>query len=140
MKRSFPLTITNFIGYPLAVRLRQSCQILKSIIPILFLSGAKICHFGHLCKFCANFNSVFVRVCTEFAQDLHTYSRIIPKNPNLLVLCEHRKRGPKEPLNCLIFRKSDRRDSNPRPSAWEANALPTEPLSRDLQCKSTQIW
>ena len=27
---------------------------------------------------------------------------------------------------------SDRRDSNPRPSAWEANALPTEPLSRLL--------
>ncbi len=25
---------------------------------------------------------------------------------------------------------SDRRDSNPRPSAWEANALPTEPLSQ----------
>ena len=25
---------------------------------------------------------------------------------------------------------SGRRDSNPRPSAWEANALPTEPLPR----------
>lgn len=27
---------------------------------------------------------------------------------------------------------SDRRDSNPRPSAWEANALPTEPLSHNV--------
>ena len=26
---------------------------------------------------------------------------------------------------------SDRRDSNPRPSAWEANALPTELLSHE---------
>ena len=26
---------------------------------------------------------------------------------------------------------SDKRDSNPRPSAWEANALPTELLSRN---------
>ncbi len=25
---------------------------------------------------------------------------------------------------------SDKRDSNPRPSAWEANALPTELLSQ----------
>ena len=30
-------------------------------------------------------------------------------------------------LSCL----SGKRDSNPRPSAWEANALPTELLPRD---------
>ena len=29
---------------------------------------------------------------------------------------------------------SDKRDSNPRPSAWEANALPTELLSQ-IGCK-----
>ena len=33
-------------------------------------------------------------------------------------------------LNFLHF-LSDKRDSNPRPSAWEANALPTELLSLD---------
>ena len=32
-------------------------------------------------------------------------------------------------LNFLHFCRSDKRDSNPRPSAWEANALPTELLS-----------
>ena len=26
----------------------------------------------------------------------------------------------------LVFIESGKRDSNPRPSAWEANALPTE--------------
>ena len=52
----------------------------------------------------------------------------------------HKKEAIEKPLKHLIINKSDRRDSNPRPSAWEANALPTEPLSRDLQCKSTQIW
>ena len=30
--------------------------------------------------------------------------------------------------NCLIYCKSGKRDSNPRPLAWEANALPTELL------------
>ncbi len=30
-----------------------------------------------------------------------------------------------------IVEKSDKRDSNPRPSAWEANALPTELLSHE---------
>ena len=33
---------------------------------------------------------------------------------------------------CTLFFWSDRRDSNPRPSAWEANALPTEPLSHNV--------
>ena len=32
---------------------------------------------------------------------------------------------------------SDRRDSNPRPSAWEANALPTEPLSHFVRKDNT---
>ena len=30
----------------------------------------------------------------------------------------------------MMINLSGRRDSNPRPSAWEANALPTEPLPR----------
>ena len=34
----------------------------------------------------------------------------------------------------LLVSLSDRRGSNPRPSAWEANALPTEPLSHLLTC------
>lgn len=33
---------------------------------------------------------------------------------------------------CTLWFWSDRRDSNPRPSAWEANALPTEPLSHNV--------
>lgn len=42
--------------------------------------------------------------------------------------------------NCLIFFSwSGKRDSNPRPLAWEANALPTELLPRK-RCKySTNI-
>ncbi len=31
---------------------------------------------------------------------------------------------------CIGKTMSDKRDSNPRPSAWEANALPTELLSQ----------
>lgn len=34
---------------------------------------------------------------------------------------------------CTLWFWSDRRDSNPRPSAWEANALPTEPLSHNVE-------
>ena len=40
----------------------------------------------------------------------------------------------------LIYKdlyESDKRDSNPRPSAWEADALPTELLSR-LLCKDKE--
>ena len=38
---------------------------------------------------------------------------------------------------CLLFQvKSDKRDSNPRPSAWEADALPTELLSQNY----TQLY
>ena len=33
------------------------------------------------------------------------------------------------------FRKSGRRDSNPRPSAWKANALSTELLPHDCELK-----
>ena len=34
---------------------------------------------------------------------------------------------------------SDKRDSNPRPSAWEADALPTELLSHYLVLQSYKI-
>ena len=33
-------------------------------------------------------------------------------------------------------KRSGRRDSNPRPSAWEANALPTEPLPQSKRARS----
>ena len=37
-------------------------------------------------------------------------------------------------------KKSGIRDSNPRPSAWEANALPTE-LIPQIACKGTEnVW
>ena len=41
---------------------------------------------------------------------------------------------------CLIFRLSDKRGSNPRPSAWEANALPTELLSQNGGMDDVLIW
>jgi predicted nucleic acid-binding protein len=46
----------------------------------------------------------------------------------------HKRESP--PQRC--FRESERRGSNPRPSAWEADALPTELRSRctALTCKS----
>ena len=34
---------------------------------------------------------------------------------------------------------SGKRDSNPRPLAWEANALPTELLPHVCECKCTKI-
>ena len=40
-------------------------------------------------------------------------------------------------LNKIVFSLlSGKRDSNPRPSAWEANALPTEllPQIKSLEC------
>lgn len=42
------------------------------------------------------------------------------------------KKGVTLYCNSLIFQLSDKRDSNSRPSAWEANALPTELLSHFL--------
>ena len=36
-------------------------------------------------------------------------------------------------LYMWLILRSDKRDSNPRPSAWEANALPTELLSPVLR-------
>ena len=47
----------------------------------------------------------------------------------LLIYIKDKKRGIKKTCNVCMSKKSDRRDSNPRPSAWEADALPTEPLS-----------
>ncbi len=38
-----------------------------------------------------------------------------------------------------VVNLSDRRDSNPRPSAWEANALPTELLSHKLLLRAYHI-
>ena len=43
-------------------------------------------------------------------------------------------------LNFLHFCRSDKRDSNPRPSAWEANALPTELLSLDKKVLTLKNW
>ncbi len=38
------------------------------------------------------------------------------------------KKGATFTCNSFILNKSGKRGSNPRPSAWEANALPTELL------------
>ena len=40
---------------------------------------------------------------------------------------------------CYFCRRSGRRDSNPRPSAWEANALPTEPLPQKKSQKNLTL-
>ena len=40
---------------------------------------------------------------------------------------------------CYFYRRSGRRDSNPRPSAWEANALPTEPLPQKKSQKNLTL-
>ncbi len=51
-----------------------------------------------------------------------------------------RLRNKKQSVRCEILTDrllcvSGKRDSNPRPSAWEANALPTEPLPPLYVCK-----
>ena len=37
-------------------------------------------------------------------------------------------------------KKSGKRDSNPRPSAWEANALPTELLPQKRNTNLQKFW
>ena len=52
-------------------------------------------------------------------------------------LCNAKQARCRMGRTCLNL--SGRRVSNPRPSAWEANALPTELLSR-LRCKSNKKY
>ena len=53
-------------------------------------------------------------------------------------LCKTKQARCRVGRTCLYL--SGRRVSNPRPSAWEANALPTELLPHSLRCKCTTIF
>lgn len=68
------------------------------------------------------------------ATNLHKFSRIIFRCDFSYICGWSKKTGCTGwcTLCVRICDWSDRRDSNPRPSAWEANALPTEPLSHNV--------
>ena len=66
----------------------------------------------------------------QLATNLHKFSRIIFRCDFSYICGWNKKIGCTG--WCTLWFWSDRRDSNPRPSAWEANALPTEPLSHNV--------